>query len=189
MTLRRRTAILVLIAITFLAVGSAALWQIRALSATESQSRAGAVAPDQAASTTAGASSVSTPTTPAEVLRAWDRRRARAYAEGDLGALGALYVDGSRAGRQDVRLLERYLQRGLTVEGMSTQVLKLRMLRGGADEDLLWLRVSDRVTGAAATGDGTRVRLPTASARARMIKLVRRNGRWLVSRVRDTGAE
>src|SRR6476661_6109757 len=35
---------------------------------------------------------------PAAVLAAWDRSRAAAWAEGDVGALARLYVDGSRTG-------------------------------------------------------------------------------------------
>ena len=61
------------------------------------------------------------------VLAAWDRRRAAAWETGDVLALARLYAPGSRAGRADVRMLRAYLRRGLTVEGLRTQVLALRV--------------------------------------------------------------
>lgn len=176
---------LVVVALAFLAVGSAALWQIRALSAGESTGGPAAAGDPP----TTASEAVPAPTTAAGILREWDRRRAQAYADGDIGALEALYVDGSRSGRQDVRLLDRYLERGLTIQGMTTQVLKLRVLSGGTDGDLLVLRVSDRTTSAVATGKDNRVRLPTAAAQVRVLRLARHEGRWLVSSVRDTVSE
>src|SRR5688500_1040554 len=61
--------------------------------------------------------------TPRDTLAAWDSRRAEAWATGDVGALRELYVAGSRTGRADIRMLSAYVDRGLHVEGLTTQVL------------------------------------------------------------------
>ncbi len=50
---------------------------------------------------------------PLAVLRQWDRRRARAWAQGDPEALATLYVPGSTAGERDLARLRRYVDRGL----------------------------------------------------------------------------
>ena len=97
------------------AASSARSW----LSSGPSHGRAGAVRPVAAALPAA------------DVLRAWDGRRAEAFAAGDLAALGRLYVPGSRAGTADRALLRGYLDRGLRVEGMRVQVLALDVPRSG----------------------------------------------------------
>lgn len=114
------------------------------------------------------------------VLRAWDRERAAAYAEGSVARLRRLYVDG--AGRADARLLASYLRRGLRVEGMTVQVLGIEVLghRPGS-----WsLRVTDRLSHAVAVGEGSRVVLPRDAASTREVRLVRVAGEWRVAGVR-----
>jgi len=117
-----------------------------------------------------------------DVLRAWDERRADAYADGDVAALRSLYVEGSTAGRADARVLRGYLRRGLVVRGMRMQLLDVQVLRRGADR--LRVRVTDRLVGAVAVGDGVRRRLPHDRASAQEIVLRRTvTGLWQVASV------
>lgn len=124
---------------------------------------------------------------PSRILAAWDERRAAAWAAGDTDALRALYAAGSRAGAIDVRLLEDYLRRGLTVEGLRTQVLALDAVEQSSRR--LVLRVTDRVVGGRAVGGAAPVALPVARASTRRIVLVRRGrgaeAEWLVAEARD----
>jgi len=120
---------------------------------------------------------------PAVILAEWDARRAAAWAEGDIAALRDLYADGSQAGAGDVRLLRRYVDRGLRVTGLSTQVLSLRVL--SRDDRLLRLVVTDRLVGGRASGGGETTRLPADRASTRRIDLVRVGEEWLVDEVRD----
>lgn len=117
------------------------------------------------------------------VLRAWDARRAAAWAAADGAALGTLYVPGSGAGAADVALLRRYADRGLRVRGMTMQLLAVDVRR--ASPDCLRLLVTDRLTGAVATRGGTRIGLPGDIASRRWLTLRRVDGAWLVDRVWD----
>lgn len=119
--------------------------------------------------------------TPREVLRAWDERRAAAWAGADVGALRALYVEDAAAGRRDVRMLRSYVARGLSVRGMSTQVLAFEVLEAG--DDILEVRVTDRVVGAVAVRDDDETTLPVAAPQERRVTLQRQDGRWLVASV------
>jgi len=118
-----------------------------------------------------------------DVLRRWDRARARAFAEGDVEALQSLYVAGSAAGTSDVRLLKAYLRRGLRVEGMRMQLLTLEVLR--EEPTRLRLLVTDRLTGAVAVGHGSRTHLPEDKASTRVVELRRSRpgAEWRVARV------
>jgi len=124
-------------------------------------------------------------TSPVSVLQGWDTLRAQAYADGDVRALRELYLPGSSAGHRDVRLLERYAARGLRVTGIQTQLLRaeVRSERLGR----LVLALAERVTGARAVGPGTSVRLPQGAVRVRVVTLVQREGRWMVSAVSGAG--
>jgi hypothetical protein len=119
---------------------------------------------------------------PAAVLAAWDERRSAAWAGGDAQALRGLYVDGSGAGAADVRLLRDYRRRGLRVEGMTTQVLAVRVAHRSTDR--LEVVVTDRVVGARAVGSGAPVALPVGRPSTRRVVLVREGGTWLVAEVR-----
>lgn len=121
--------------------------------------------------------------TPAAVLAAWDAERAEAWATGDTEALADLYVPGSRAGRADVRLLGAYLERGVTVRGLQTQVLALDVQAAG--EHHLDLVVTDRLVGGEAVGEGEPRALPRDRPSTRRITMQRVDGRWLVDVVRD----
>lgn len=124
------------------------------------------------------------PRAPAAVLAAWDARRARVWERGDVAGLAALYAEGSRAGRADVRLLRRYRDRGLRVEGLSTQVLALDVLRRSPRR--LLLVVTDRVVGGVAVGGAVPVALPRDRASTRQVELTRAPGMpWQVVEVDD----
>ncbi|WP_110183221.1 hypothetical protein [Nocardioides solisilvae] len=118
-----------------------------------------------------------------EVLRAWDRRRARAWAEGDHAVLRRLYVAGSATGRKDVRMLRRYRDRGLRVEGLQTQLVSVDVVE--QKDDRLVLDVVDRVAAAFVVGDGVRRALPEDRPTRRRVEVVRRAGEWLVAEVVD----
>ncbi len=125
--------------------------------------------------------------TPAsDVLRAWDRARSRAFADGDLAALRRLYVPGSTAGTSDVRLLRAYLDRGLHVEGMQMQLLALEVL--ARTPARLRLLVTDRLAEAVAVGEGVRRALPSDRASTRVVVLRRTEdgGEWRVASVSDS---
>jgi len=120
---------------------------------------------------------------PALILAEWDEQRATAWAEGDVGALRDLYAVGSDAGAADVRLLRRYLDRGLRVTGLRTQVLSLHVVN--RDVGRLSLEVTDRVVGGKAVGRNETVPLPADLASTRRVELVKVGEEWLVDEVRD----
>jgi hypothetical protein len=120
---------------------------------------------------------------PAGVLAGWDERRADAWARADAGALADLYAPGSRSGAADVRLLRAYARRGLRVEGLTTQVLALRVVERSPRR--LVLVVTDRVVGGSAVGGAAPVALPADRASTRRVELVRRRGSWVVVEARD----
>ena len=117
-----------------------------------------------------------------DVLHGWDEARSRAWAAGDVAALRRLYVAGSVAGRTDVRLLRRYLARGLVVRHLRMQLFAVHLLQraGGT----LRVRVTDRVAGGVAVAAGRRLRLPGDTASTRTIVLRRVSGDWRVAAVR-----
>jgi hypothetical protein len=121
------------------------------------------------------------------VLRAWDGRRAAAYAGGSARRLRDLYLPGSATGAVDVRLLEGYRARGLRVAGMRTQLLGVAVLERRPDR---WtLRVTDRLAGAVAVDAGRRLRLPRDASSTRVVTMMRGgDGRWRVSTVVDAPA-
>lgn len=120
---------------------------------------------------------------PRDVVASWDASRSAAWEQGDVAALRGLYVAGSRTGRADVRMLAAYVDRGLHVEGLTTQVLSLEVLDESAGA--LSVRVTDRVVGGVVAGEGTRVTLPRDRASTRTLTLRRVDGVWLMATVRD----
>jgi hypothetical protein len=117
----------------------------------------------------------------AAVLASWDADRAAAWSAGDVRRLRSLYTDGSIAGDQDVAMLRRWLDRGLVVDGLRTQVLGLREVRRSTDR---WvLTVTDRVVDGVARGETTQ-RLPADTPTTRTVTLRLVDDRWLVSSVR-----
>lgn len=120
---------------------------------------------------------------PRSVLAGWDARRARAWADGDVGALRDLYVAGSRTGRADMRMLAAYVDRGLTVRGLETQVLALSVR--SATPEVIDLRVTDRVRGAEAVDGSTVIALPDDRPSTRRVVLRLTEGEWLVDEVRE----
>jgi hypothetical protein len=162
----------ILLAATALAVGC-------------SSGSAGRPVAPEAAVVPAPAAAVSAARFPAsDVLRAWDRARSRAFAAGDVAALRRLYVPGSAAGTSDVRLLRRYLRRGLRVDGMRMQLLAVTVLARGPTA--LRVRVTDRLVGAVAVGHGVREPLPHDRASTRVVALRHAGDRWRVAWVRES---
>jgi hypothetical protein len=123
----------------------------------------------------------STTTRALGLLRAWDRRRSRAWARGDATALAGLYLPGSRAGVHDVRSLRRWRDRGMRVVGMHQQVLAIRVERSSARR--LVLVVTDRVVDAVGAGRGMQVALPRAGWSTHRIWLRRVGDQWRVAAV------
>lgn len=118
----------------------------------------------------------------AQVLRHWDARRAAAYAAGSSRLLADLYVDGSRAGASDVRLLRAYRARGWRVTGMRMQVLAIRVLERRSEH--LRVEVTDRLEHAVAVRDGQRVVLPRDRSSTRRISFERgADAEWRVAAV------
>jgi hypothetical protein len=117
-----------------------------------------------------------------ELLRAWDARRAQAWARGDPRLLRALYTPGSVAGRHDRAMLRAWAQRGLVVRQLRTQFLAVREL---AHRPSAWtLLVTDRLAGGVAVGAGVRRPLPRDRASTRTVRLRRVHGVWRVASVR-----
>lgn len=120
---------------------------------------------------------------PREVLADWDARRSAAWAEGDVAALRDLYVADSPTGRADARMLSAYVDRGLRVEGLVTQVLALEVIDESADG--LSVRVTDRVVGGVVVGESVSGPLPRDRPTTRTLALQRVDGVWLVATARD----
>lgn len=120
-------------------------------------------------------------TTALSALRQWDASRAAAWAGGDVPALRELYTRSSEAGRRDVSMLRRWVERGLRVQGMQMQVLDSAVVEESAVR--MVVRVTDRLTGAVAVGRGRRVVLPGDGVSSRRIMLRRVAGQWRVAAV------
>ena len=116
-----------------------------------------------------------------EVLRAWDERRSRAWSRGDVRALRRLYTPRSRSGRHDRAALASYVDRGLRVTGLRTQLLAVEVERRTGR--LLVLRVTDRMTRAVARGQGRSVVLPRDEPTSWRLVLRRVAGAWQVAGV------
>lgn len=117
-----------------------------------------------------------------DVLRAWDARRAEAWATGDPQALRRLYTPGSRTGRRDRAALAAYADRGLRVTGVRMQLLAVDVLRVTGHR--VTLRVTDRLSRAVARGPGGAVVLPRDRPSTWRVRLSRRAGEWRVAEVR-----
>jgi hypothetical protein len=115
------------------------------------------------------------------VLRAWDGRRARAWADGDVAALASLYAPGSRTGRDDRAMLAAYAGRGLRVSGLRMQVLAAGV-RSWSPERFT-IEVTDRVASAVAVRRSARVALPVDRPSGWLVSFVRVAGKWRVLEV------
>jgi hypothetical protein len=117
-----------------------------------------------------------------QLVRAWDARRAEAWAHGDLRLLARLYAPGSAAGRRDVAMLREWTARGLVVKGLTIQLLEVRTLRHSVSR---WsLLVTDRLVGGVAVGHGVRRPLPRDEPTTVTVRLLRAAGVWRVASVR-----
>jgi hypothetical protein len=118
-----------------------------------------------------------------DVLHEWDRRRAAAYAEGDVRALARLYAPRSTAARADVALLRAYLRRGLTVDSLTMQVFSVQVLTRRDGE--LTMRVVDRIAGGNVIGRSRCKPMPRDFPARHEMELHRVGGDWRVARVAD----
>ncbi|UUZ58722.1 hypothetical protein [Nocardioides sp. B-3] len=100
-----------------------------------------------------------------------------------MAALRDLYVAGSSTGRADARMLSAYVERGLRVEGLATQVLALEVIVEGADA--LTVRVTDRFVGGVVVGGPDSKPLPRDRPTTRTPVLQRVDGVWLVETASD----
>ena len=112
------------------------------------------------------------------VLHHWDRRRARAWEEGSVRRLGALYLPGSAAGRADRAMLVAYRERGLRVVGMRRQTLGIEVV--AASGGVLTLEVTDRLVRAVAVGRGIRRALPQGAVATRRLTFRRSGTGWVL---------
>jgi len=114
------------------------------------------------------------------ILHGWDQARAAAYAAGDVSALRRLYVAGSVAGARDVGWLREYVDAGLVVEDLQTQLLSAGVTRWAPGH--LDLVVTDRLsTAVAVDGGGGRYPLPRDLATTFTVSLVHGWSGWVVS--------
>ncbi len=120
---------------------------------------------------------------PRDVLADWDARRSAVWADGDVATLRDLYVAGSPTGRVDARMLAAYVERGLRVEGLATQVLALTVIDESADA--LTVRVTDRIVGGVVVGGPDSRPLPRDRPTTRTLALRRVDGVWLVATATD----
>jgi hypothetical protein len=118
---------------------------------------------------------------PADVLHAWDERRAVAWSAGDAAGVRALYTSGSVAGRRDAAMLDAWTARGLRVTGLRTQLLRVDV-RVRTPYRLV-LGVTDRLAGGVAVPG--RVALPRDRPSDHVVTFRRVAGEWRVSSVRS----
>jgi hypothetical protein len=116
-----------------------------------------------------------------DVLEEWDRRRAAAYSSGDVVALRRLYVRGASTGRNDVRVLREYLERGLVVRDLELQRSEVEVL--ASSDGRLRVELLERLAGATVVAADGEVALPVDRPERRVVTLVRGERRWQVAAV------
>lgn len=116
----------------------------------------------------------------ARLLRAWDGRRSAAWAAADSTALDALYVVGAPAARAERQMLRAWSERGLRVEGLTNQLLRVEVLdhrHGRWDLEVVGRLEAGRVL----SDTGPDLALPYDAARTTRVVLVRGSGgKWVV---------
>lgn len=118
----------------------------------------------------------------AQVLAAWDRARAAAWARGDPIALVALYARSSATGARDVADLSRWHERRLRVVGLRQQVARLRVLV--ARPRRVVVEATERTVDATAVARHRRTALPDSAWATHRIRFRRVDGRWVVVEVK-----
>lgn len=122
------------------------------------------------------------------VLREWDALRSAAWAAGDPAGLSALYVPGSAAGAADVAMLERWVARGLRVDGLAQQVLSVGVRV--AEDDRLVLVVTDRLVAPVwVTRGERRWRLPRDRPTTRRLVFLRADAVWRLAVVQEFASD
>ena len=171
----RRSILLTVFVAGVCAVLSGALWQ---LGSGATQVPSGTVTPSTSASGVTPHPDRTQQTQALTILRDWDARRARAWAAGDVPGLRRLYTPGSVSGAADCADLKEYVDRGLVVEGMTTQILAASVVT--FEPQHVVLDVTDRLAASTAVGAGGRFKLPGSRAQELTVELVRQHGVWLV---------
>lgn len=118
---------------------------------------------------------------PVALLHAWDRRRAAAWAAGDVRALRRLYVEGAAAGARDLAMLRSWSERGLTVAPLEVQVLAGRVVVRGPGR--VTFVVTERLARAEARVGSDTWLLPRGQVVTRRVTMWRVGGRWRVASV------
>jgi hypothetical protein len=121
-----------------------------------------------------------------DVLASWDRWRAAAYSSGDVAALRRLYVRGSTVGRDDVRMLRAYVDRGLAVRGLELQRSDVDVL--SSTHRRLRVELLERLAEGTVVAADRQVALPRDRPERRVVTLVRGEQRWQVASVVRVGA-
>jgi hypothetical protein len=80
-------------------------------------------------------------------------------------------------------MLSAYVDRGLRVAGLRTQLLAVSVRRWRPGR--VTVEVTDRMVGAEAVGHGARIPLPRDRPSTRVVSLRRVSGSWRVADVRD----
>ena len=119
--------------------------------------------------------------TPVEVVNDWDAQRSAAWSNADVEALDHLYAPGAAVGRKDAGMLDAYVERGLRVQGLKTQLLAVEQIR--VDEEMMVLRVTDRLHAGTVVGPGVEQALPGDGVSTRRVTFRRFDGAWRVARV------
>ena len=123
---------------------------------------------------------------PVALLHAWDRRRAAAWATGDVRALRSLYVAGSAAGARDLAMLRSWSERGLTVTRLEVQVLSGEVVARSPGR--VTFVVTERLARAEAHSGSRTWVLPRGQAGTRRVTMWRVAGRWRVATVTRSGS-
>jgi hypothetical protein len=115
------------------------------------------------------------------VLEEWDRSRAAAYSSGDVAALRRLYARGATVGRNDVRVLRDYVERGLVVRDLALQRSEVDVL--ASSDRRLRVALLERLAAATVVAADGEASLPADRLERRVVTLVRRGQRWQVAAV------
>ncbi|MEO6473390.1 MAG: hypothetical protein ABIR57_15360, partial [Aeromicrobium sp.] len=120
----------------------------------------------------------------ANVMMAFDVIRAQAFEKGRAELLTSVYPQGSSLLEDDRRLLETYTRRGLLVDDMRMQVLRVRLV--GRSNSLIRLDVVDQLSAIRVRMPGGALReLPRDRPTRRIVELSLTEDGWRISAVRQ----
>jgi hypothetical protein len=117
------------------------------------------------------------------VLRILDRRRARAFEQGEPRLLDGVYLDGSPARAVDAETIEAYAGRGLRITGLRMRILSLiGSTHGPGDVRLIVLDRIDRAV--AVDSQQRRVQLPRDRPTSHRLVVERTPQGWRIASIR-----